>query len=283
MSPLVGSANATGGLGNGKPDDDPGANPLQWNPNLNTSETVEWNSGWYGKTLYHGMDNECGVIGCPTGQPSQWDGTEYYFQVRSKIDPTRRLYDFGGGKFLYFTRTDASQSTQEIVTWNRRDATPDDGGNYFFMYRFGFDGTVPLEDDDSLTERQPGSDLNDFPTAYCKWEQGQTARCWSHSNGLPQSDPLYNTWDTYLYHIVPGFHASGDTIVQVWAAREGQTTYTKIWDQSVVNLQYSAVFGHNAIIATSYLGDGVDPIPPSYSNRYAQMIFSTQFIECPQV
>lgn len=84
---------------NGKDKDDPGANGTisarAWSVSDGSSTTAGWRYGYYGHSSYHGAGN--------------FDGTEYYLQVRVKMDPNRAASNNPtGGKLFYFTRTDRS-------------------------------------------------------------------------------------------------------------------------------------------------------------------------------
>jgi hypothetical protein len=238
--------------GSGKPESDPAANGTlavsSWAPTQGGSQTANWQPGYYGNSTYH------------ASHPGRFDGTDYYFQCRVKMDP-RRTGEPDGGKLFYFTRTDRSLTDQEIVTVSGQDGNVS-GFNFFSMYR---SGSPPLTSDNAGNENQVGNELGT-----CDWP-GQIDACWSWSGG----------WDTVLYHIVPGRNSNSDTVVEVWAAHPGETTYTKIWDQRNVNLPFDVIEGHGALICSGYMNGqnfGTD-----FYHRYCQLIFSKNFIPCPQV
>lgn len=111
--------------GNGKATDDPGANGTisvqTWAPTQGGDQTANWNIGYYMNPDYQG------------GFAGQFDGSEFYFQARVKIDPQRIEGTNGnGGKLFYITRTDQSLTSQEIVTESAQQAG---SLNYFSMYR----------------------------------------------------------------------------------------------------------------------------------------------------
>lgn len=254
FSPLTG-----GWPGNGKAQDDPGARdarhivPRPWDPTADSRFiTRKHQHGYYAHPDYHGL------------HPAQYDGVEYYLQVRVKVDPNRLKYR-NGGKLFYFTRTDRSATDQEIVTVSGRAVG---GRNMFSMYR-----TIgsPLHEDWEGHGNQPGSELRGRFGGLCNFGYGGLRQCWSYSGG----------WDTLLYHIRPGLNRNGDTLVQVWAAHPGEQSYTKIWDQPNVNLPFDQHHprGHNALICSGYL-NRIDTGPGIY-HRYAQIIFSLDWIECP--
>jgi hypothetical protein len=260
FSPLKG-----GWPGNGKPQDDPGARDARhiaaraWDPTASNAAMITPNHqvGYYGHPSYHSL------------HPGAFDGSEYYLQVRVKVDPNRLKYA-SGGKLFYFTRTDRSATDQEIVTISEKEVG---GRNMFWMYR---SVSPPLTQDWPGQGSQPGSEIPDLPGrdgVRCDFGSGALQNCWSFSGG----------WDTILYHIRPGLHSGNDTLVRVWAAHPGETQYTKIWDQPNVDLPFDQnhARGHNALICSGYL-NGFDTGPGIY-HRYAQIIFSLDPIPCPQV
>lgn len=255
FSPLTG-----GWPGNGKDEDDPGArddrhiDARPWDPTTDSRfVTRRHQVGYYGHPSYHAL------------HPGSYDGAEYYLQVRVKVDPKRLKYR-NGGKLLYLTRTDRSATPQEIVTVSGMEVG---GRNMFSMYR-----TLNwrLSRDWEGNGSQPGSELRGRFGGLCNFEYGGLRQCWAYSGG----------WDTLLYHIRPGLNGNNDTLVQVWAAHPGDSGYTKIWDQPNVDLPFDRDHpqGHNAVICSGYL-NRIDTGPGVY-HRYGQLIFSLDWIPCPQ-
>jgi len=256
------------GAGNGKGTDDPGANktiPVQlYAPSDGSNTIAQWHNeairpGFYGHQSYH------------TG--TQFDGDEFYFQFRVKMDPRRTTSgNTQVGKLFYITFTPYSNCNQEIVTYSGAFSTSGVGApNYHRMY----DGKAygPLEDSDSLGRpgHQVGSDLANYGAGeYCDIGS-QPGNCWAYSGG----------WDTLLYHLVAGRNGRDETRLVVYAAHDGETEYTKIWD-----IVYDAVFdsghnfGWNAIILSDYNNAQSNS---EFFHRYDQLIFSRNFIPCPQI
>lgn len=237
------------GVSNGRGIDDPAAGgtiPLRNFNSSNRSETQRWSGSFWGNPIY----DTGGHI-----------GHDYYIQCRVKIDP-RRPNNPSGGKLFYFTRTDRSLTSQELVTisylYNPQ----------FTMYRSGSPGLWQ----DPPGVNQPNSELDYI----WNWPYGQ--------------------WVTVMYHIKGGTNANGelpsdpgspsgnpDTLVEVWVDTVGgvkQPFFTKIWDQPTVRLPFDIHGGHNAIICSGYM-NGLEFTSDSY-HRYDQLIFSTQPIACPQ-
>ncbi|MDH3380813.1 MAG: hypothetical protein OEQ39_28195 [Gammaproteobacteria bacterium] len=239
--------------------------PVQTYAPSDGSDTIsQWHAnaarpGFYGHDSYH--------------SGTTFDGTEFYYQMRIKMDPRRTTAgNTQVGKLFYITFTPYSNCNQEIVTYSGAFSSPGVGEpNYHRMY----DGKAygPLEDSDSLGRpgQQVGSDLADYGSgAYCDI-RSQPGNCWAYSGG----------WDTLLYHIVAGRDGSNETHVTVYAAHEGETSYTKIWD-TIVDIVFDSglPFGWNAIILSDY-NNGQEN--SEFYHRYDQLIFSRNFIPCPQV
>lgn len=242
--------------GNGKPVADPGASgtiPVRpWAVTPGGSELARFQQSYYGHQSYH------------SEYPGQFDGTGYYLQARVKMDPTR-IRQPEGGKLFYFTRSDRALTGQQIITISAVDGGLSGGDlNFFSMFR---SGSPPLASDTNGTSNQPGSDLG-----FCDWPR-EINNCWTWSGG----------WDTILYHVVCGLDSGNDTVVQVWAAHPGETEYTKIWDQSDVDLPYDeeSPKGQNALICSGFMNR--QEFTADTYHRYCQLIFSKNFIACPQV
>lgn len=257
--------------GNGRTTDDPGANNTiavqGWAPTSGGSQTNNYpDRGYYGNATYH------------TG--SVFDGTEYWLQVRVKMDPNRAASNNPEqGKLFYFTRTDASLTNQEIVTFSA--GTIASGRNYFGMYRSG-GATLSGDAGGSATvgDQVGGSiGLIGEPTsrAICRFNNtdGKRANCWAWPDAAE--------WVTLLYHIRPGLDSGNDTLIQVFVAEFGDLVYRRIWHQTNVDLPYGAgrPFGHNAVICSSFT-NGLN-VGTAFYHRWTQMIFSKEFIPCPKV
>jgi hypothetical protein len=85
-----------------------------------------------------------------------------------------------------------------------------------------------------------------------------------------------------MWRIRPGLQSSGGTIIQVWAALQGETSFTKIWDQQDVPLPFDSGLprGLGALICSSY-HNGANM--GAFWHRWCQIIFSHNIIACPQV
>jgi hypothetical protein len=218
-----------------------------------------------------------GVYGTKSGG-GPFDGSDYYVQCRVKLDPRRQQgtnINEDSGKLFYFTRTDRSNTDQEIITYAGTQGTSQ---TYFRMYRGA--GYIALDQAPPGTATQgyqPGNEVG-----ICNLGgggAGNIGNCWHWNNGA---------WDTIMYHIRNGTMSGGlgsqtsnsDTLIEVWAAHDGETEYTKIWNQPNAPISYDLVWGHSAVILSIYHnGDALT----QFYQRYCQLIFSKDFISCPQV
>lgn len=251
LSPLTGATNGRGS-------NDPAANgtiALQpWNVTQGGGELTGWQYGYYSLN--------------PTIGASGPDGSDFWIQIRIKMDPNAT--GLGGDQMVSPSKlieigcasTGHTLTVQNLVTWMCGGVGPESssGGqlNYHSVYIDGsaysynpddgpgFRDFVDLaygdpnyrgtnEDPD---EWQIGGALSNYGTGdFCARTQPSTLYpnsglqyCWSYSGG----------WDTLLYHVTPGSYngsapglgPNGGALcqIQVYAAHQGETSYTKIWD-----------------------------------------------------
>lgn len=271
MAPLNGASNGTGV-------DDPAVGGTltlrSYTPNPAGGDTAHnsLNSiNYYGNSIYH------------AGSPGAFVGTNYWLRMRCKISANRPFVGSGpagdeGGKLLYFTRTSNSNTSQEVVTNSYVEVGSFGSGlNLFSMYR---SGSPPIAGDHAVSGlRQIGGEYNggvcrSSPTV-------DSSGCWF----WPTDETSEGAGDyvTLLYHIVPGTDGGNNTLVEVWKAEWGETSYTRIWRQSDVDLPFGVgfPFGHNAIICSGYQNE--ISFTEEVWHRYAQISFSHDFQPCPQV
>lgn len=264
LSPIVGT-------GNGRGSNDPGAGgtitPVSYAATQGGSQVQAYGQrGYYGHSSY-----QSGSI---------FDGTEYYLQMRVKMDPRRTANGNPQvGKLMYHSITDYSLTNQEIVVYSGAFQTPSAVGSTNIFRMYGLGSFSSLEQGDSLHRlgSQVGSALANYGAStpvYCQLNEdgapgGSINTCWAWSGG----------WDTIMYHLVPGRNGVQETHIEVYAAHEGETSYTKIWDEIFTNVYDSAPpKGYNAIILSAYQnGQNCS----EFYHRYCQLIFSKQFIPCP--
>ncbi|HXS88456.1 MAG TPA: hypothetical protein VN705_03850 [Steroidobacteraceae bacterium] len=245
--------------GNGKSANDPGAGGTigarPWNSS-DRNQLGNTNTGWYGHPSYAAAD------------PSHFDGTDFYLQVVCKMDPRRITGGnsaFITGKFIWFTTAEGEQSLSnaEHVFMSYGPSGNDGNKNYLRAYSLGVNGIGSF---DALDQEEPGDRIQ---------PGSSSATDWSYSGG----------WDVLLFHLRLGqknvTSGANATLLEVWAAHPGQTSYTKIWNQEYGNSAYEARNGLQALILGGYNNNA--NFPQQFYHRYAQVIFSKQFIPCPQV
>lgn len=255
------------GSGNGRGQDDPAAGGTiaraNFTPTNLGTETWNWgnqpNPGWY----MH-----------PTHQatyPGKYQGHDFWLQVRVRraqtpgAPPDSQMYSYITGKNVWLTTTRWSSVNQELVTYGQSQSSRDQVGvqSFFDVY----DGQYMT----SLVEQQNATvAVNNITNK------------WRYSGG----------WDTLLYHITPGTNGGTGTNrerVEVWAAHQGETSYTKIMDVTFTQ-NYTVetattphvLPGRNALILGIY-HNGSAFTTTSFNYDYDQVIFSKQFIACPAI
>lgn len=265
---------------NGRSVDDAGASgriaALPFNAQI-ANTTDRWVNGGYANADYH--TDGVATDGC------NYDGTEYYLQLRAKISRSRwrhgnEAYD---GKFCVFQVT-GQVSAFDLVQQNTAS------GVYQIYTAFGSPG--PLEflyipqatDPGPGTSYQPGGAF-DKTCAYSSWAPGP-----NYLAGRKRSCWLYpvDSWFTVLIHVVPG-HLTTDAWgapdwgVQIWVAPYGAKTYTAVYD--VANYRFyhypaGILKGWNAVFLNSYFNH--QNMPSAFNQSFTQIILSQKFIPCPQ-
>ena len=202
--------------------------------------------------------------------PSEPAGTP--LQARVKISAARGNGANPDGKLIFFGRTNYTPNNELVVT-SRSDPRYNMYTNFgsrsnSYIYEPQNDGTPPW------SSLQPGSQFAAPPT-YWDWP--------------------YDEWVTVLWHLIPGRNNIGnnpnvstgfkDTGIQIWVARAGVTSYTKIWDKQNYVWTFGETgdpspWGWNCFIPSGYM-NGV-PASVTWTQKYAQIILSKNFIPCPQ-
>lgn len=242
--------------GNGRTADDPAANGAvtlrSYSPTPGGDEISNFGSpnsspkGVYGHASYGGA-------------AQGYDGDEFYLQLRVKLDPNRIAganADHTVGKLFYLSHTYRSLTSQELVTYSHGDGgNQGPGKNYLRIYG-GWQVFYPLEDEASSGRIQPGSAV---------------AEDWYWSGG----------WDTVMYHLVMGRKGVDETLIEVYAAHAGETSFTRIWNQTFPFADFEWDNGLSALLLSTY-NNGAD-FETQFFHRYDQIIFSKSPIPCRQV
>lgn len=263
--------------GNGKLTNDPAKNNTltlrTYNPN-NTGE-YDWTQDWHGNAAY-------------TGQAQFLYTGTFYVQFRTKISANRFNPANPLGKLCYIDA--APGENQEIVI----QSVPGSGSTQRFSMYTNFGGgsnsflTDPqLGSGDSGTGAhfQPGADYD----LLCTYPG--LASCW-----LWPADE----WVTVVIAVTPGHHwnkvgslataianpSLADTGIEVWVARYGATSYTKLWNKNnfVFTFSYKSSEGSlnawNMVKFSGYM-NGVDAVS-GWTQRFTQLVVSHSLPPCPQ-
>ena len=305
LSPIVGGGapGSSYSSGNGRGVDDPGCTtyiagikqpPLQQPFSYTATDGGGQVAGWSQQSRqFANVKYTTSTYNSNGAGQANLFANEYYVQVRIKIDPNRTSTALNQatqeGKLFWFTRCDASATDQELVTESYLSGSGAPATTDFFnvyrsvgppLYGDSPGRTVQGDQPGSAYTQGYGDGLCDLSNGGNGHGTGSVNNCWAWPLG---------TWVTVLYHVKAGTMTSDtlgsgtgnhDTLLQVWVAPQGTTTYTKIWDQSQVDLPFDHIWGHSALMCSTYHnGQNMN----QFYHRYCQLIFSTQTIACPQV
>jgi hypothetical protein len=253
--------------GNGKAANDPGDGGAitrrTWNPNT-TGQAEAWVNGFYANPADFASQ----------GGASAFDGSQFYIQFRVKVSGNRANPGNPSGKLVFIARSPNYTPNNEIIIQsltNPRYSMYTNFGNRSnsFLFEPQDAGSGPH------SSLQPGSEFAAPPT-YWNW-------------------PL-DEWVTVQVRIVCGRHSPGDspnmatgfrdTGITVWVARANATSYTKIWDKQNYVISYGSgsdplPWGWNAFTASGFMNGVSAAAGAGWTHRFTQVIFSRQFIPCP--
>lgn len=248
------------GTSNGRGADDPGANGTislkAYDPTDNGA--YNWTQGYYGHSSY------------ATGS---FDGTAgFYCQCRVKMSANRAAPTNPDGKLFYFDQPNGSD--QEIVIKS--------GNNSGTHLRFNMYTNFGSRSNSFMYEPQ---DDGDGPHSSYQPGGSYSGTCTDLDNDDSGSCFLWPTdeWVTMLYYMLPGRHNVAETVIRVWMARYGETSYTKIWDKSnYIMLFDPAPNAYNVLKLAAYMNSN-PAVGGGFYHRYTQIVFSKDTIPCPQV
>jgi hypothetical protein len=252
--------------GNGKAANDPGdggsITRRAWNPN-NNGQAEAWVNGFYANPADFASQ----------GGASAFDGSEFYIQFRVKISGNRANPANPPGKLAFIARTRYTPNNEIVIQslTNPRYSMYTNFGSRSnsFLFEPQDGGSGPH------SSLQPGSEFAAPPT-YWTW-------------------PL-DEWVTVQVRVTCGRHSPGDspnmstgfreTGITVWVARAGATSYTKIWDKQNYVITYGSgsdilPWGWNAFIPSGFMNSVPAAAGAGWTHRFTQIIFSRQFIPCP--
>jgi hypothetical protein len=279
---------------NGLPYDDLGAGgtvPLRsdwyYTAGVNDSTPAsKWQGGIYSHPDYWGHSNLNPALGS-----NMFDGSDFYLQFRVKIQSTRWTSGNPDGKLCFVSSMRKSNPSQEIVIQSQ-NVWPYDSAATTNIYRMYTSNGNQFNS--FLTDPQGGSGTmqpNGPYASTCVIAGPLPQRCWT----WPSQE-----WVTVLIHVTPGHQstngslsdpAAADTGLEVWVARQGATTYTKIWQKMNYIFEFGgaqtaaypddSAEGFSAFIASGFMNDS--PAVAGWYQRFDQIILSKQFIPCPLV
>lgn len=177
------------------------------------------------------------------------DGNEFWVAWRTMRDPVRFTAPMvavtNGGKFNFLSICAFSNSLQELVTYS--------GDQTVRVYRRQGGTTV------ELGAGQPGGVS---PT----WQ-------WA-ANG---------TWDSIMYHMIPGRPGVNETLFEIYGAHAGETSWTLFMSLTFAAEAFDIVNGWQALILGVY-NNGF-AFPSSWTERHRDLVLyrGPTVPPCPQV
>lgn len=252
FSPL--NAKDGSSLGNGQASPDPAAGITRqtWTPTSHGNQTQQWAIGNYAHADYAALHG-----------PK--DGNDFWVQMRVKVDANRWNLTCGSGKVFYFTRCEQSLTAQEI-NWEIND-----GERRYYVYNALGGGNNMERVTDANGYVNPGPILSGEFTNRTDEDYGLY--------GNPDWWTPWGVWDTFLFHVIPG-HENDDKIgtykdtgFEVWAAHQGETSYTKIWSRSNYRFDFQNTYGYGNGWNALHLSTYTDYHPAPFYLRFCQIIF----------
>jgi hypothetical protein len=288
---------------NGKATDDPAANGTvklrTWtNPPVQT-ENFNFHEGYYGHPSVQAAD--------PTwqGNTDPWDGTEFWLQFRAKV-PAARWTGYAGpassetrnpsGKLLFIDTTASTHEGEIVIQSAGSDPQYFNDTYPFRMYTSS--GSNP---NSFLTTPQGAGDGSTIQgggpyaaTCIIGGDTDDIGDCWEW--------PRDEEWITVLVHVIPGRDnqatatealgnwVNDDTTLEVWVARESETSYSKVFENTTLKWLYGDRDGDatpyeihpaafNSVCPSAYMNT-INSIVGWY-HRFDQIIFSKGWIPCP--
>ena len=226
--------------------------------------------GYYGHSSYHN---------------STFDGDEFWIQWRSKIH-ANRFSSQRDSKFWYLQKV--AGTTDEQFFGAIRDSSAYDAGRWTAPEGWAYDSGATA----GGTHVRVVQDHGFYYTPGDYQEGGLYGASCVSSGGVCY---LYapDVWTTWMLHVKPGRAGVAETVVELFAATEGETSFTTVlsvsdytiprYDDVAFDYQNS---GYNSFWPQNYGNDyvGSGSVAPSIHDtlvEYTQIIFSQQAIACP--
>lgn len=239
-----------------------------------------------------------------TADGVRWDGHDFWIQFRYKVSASfwdeSNPFIGNGGKLAFVDEGGGGNQELTLQTPSPYVASKRRFGMYTNFGGNSSNGTLSAyqgqEANPTGRMDQPGGAF----AATCTYPNYTGGRCWD----WPTEAAGQEDWTTILLHVIPGHHNPNpnpdvnapvmgatdnykDTGIEVWAARRGEKTYTKIWEKldyvwfwAVTTNAGPTLYGFNQLVLLPYMNDLAASV--DWWRRYTQIIFSKQFIPCPQ-
>lgn len=266
MSPLVSGTTTGNGQATSDPGDGGAITAQSWPVSDGSGTLSGWIRGYYANSSNTGSTPN-----------STWDGQDFYFQVRRKVDininataGNRAAVDSNGGKSVWITICKQTGVCQEIVTvGNASDGgsagqsgiappTGSSRNDYLFLYRTTSGWPLQwdklhLKGDLSSTGSQPGSQypatLSSPYNGYLPMLNGDVGSVTNGDWHAALAYPL-GQWCTFLYHVVPGTYSGTVSNSATTNQNNGTTdtdTQIQIWYAAPGATSYVKVFDKSDI------------------------------------
>jgi len=294
--------------GNGKPTPDPAMGGQltrkTWTVTGGTAATQVglWADGYYMHPDYlsHPVRGNGGSNGF---RADNIPGHDFWLQARMKMPASRFLNGQPDGKLIMIQTTGDGPivGTGQPRSVNQELVIKSNPSSLYQMYtNFG------NRSNSHLTSTQGGSGSGQYQPG-----ADYSAQCVIGNTGTDRASTVAlnacwywpaDEWVTILLHVIPGHDGGGgdqpvlagntanDTTVEVWAAKSTEWEYTKIWEKKDYVWSYGETdpwpYGFNDVALNAFMnatGVTADALPEAgWYHRCAQIIFSRQYIPCPQ-
>jgi hypothetical protein len=272
-----------------------------WANPPSSTENFNFRQGYYGHPTVQA------AVTTWQGNTDPWDGSEFWLQFRVKM-PASRWFGYNGpsssdtrnpfGKLLFIDCTASTHESEIVIQSAGADPQYFNSTYPFRMYTSS--GSNP---NSFLTTPQgagDGSSIQDggpYETScVIGGDTNDVGDCWEWPR-----DP---EWITVLVHVIPGRDnqataqqalgnwVNNDTVLEVWVARQSETSYSKVFENTALKWLYGDRDGDanpyefhpaafNSICPSAYMNNVNAINGQGWYQRYTQIIFSKDWIPCP--